>query len=268
MRHISREGKEPDAAWLAKANDLLQKLKDAPDKAARDAIIDQKSAVWGELKDWLLKLSHDKCWFSEAKDVYNHWHVEHFRPKKSAKDLDGTECEGYWWLAFDWKNFRICGSVGNSKKGTFFPLREGCHRIGVDGDTRLEDVMLLDPADEDDPSLLFFNPEGQAIVAPFVKDEWEKQRVEYSIERLKLGFDPLVRKRKTLWNECNNKINKYLEDLNLYHKDKTNLVAKNSYKEAAKALRKMICADEEFSAVAEACIKFRGDERVSRMLQH
>lgn len=56
--------------------------------------------------------------------------------------------------------------------------------------------MLLDPADEDDPSLLFFDPEGQAIVAPFVKDEWEKQRVEYSIEKLKLGFDPLVRKRK------------------------------------------------------------------------
>ena len=268
MRHISREGQEPDAAWLAKANDLLQKLRDAPDKAARDAIIDNKSAVWGELKEWLLKLSHDKCWFSEAKDVYSHWHVEHFRPKKSARDLDGAECEGYWWLAFNWKNFRICGSVGNSKKGTFFPLRDGCNRIGVDGDTRLEDVMLLDPADEDDPSLLFFDPEGQAIVAPFVKDEWEKQRVEYSIERLKLSFDPLVRKRKTLWIECNNKINKYLEDLTLYHNDKTNLVAKNSYKEAAKALRKMIRADEEFSAVAEACIKFRGDERVNRMLKH
>lgn len=267
MRYISRDGKTPDAAWVAKANDLLQKLKDAPDKAARDAIIDSKSAFWGELKKWLLSLSYEKCWFSEAKDVYNHWHVEHFRPKKSAKDLDGTECEGYWWLAFDWKNFRICGDVGNSKKGTFFPLREGCQRVGADGDHRLEDVMLLDPADADDPALLFFDPEGQAIAAPFVKDEWEKKRIMYSVERLKLDFDPLVKKRKTLWFECNNKINQYLDDLSIYHKDKTNLIAKHSYKEAARELRNMTRAESEFSAVAEACIVFRGDERVSRILQ-
>jgi uncharacterized protein (TIGR02646 family) len=267
MRYISREGKQPDAAWLTKANKLLQQLKDAPDKATRDAIIDGNKPVWGELKDWLLSLSHDKCWFSEAKDVYNYWHVEHFRPKKYAINIDGTKSDGYWWLAFDWKNFRICGSVGNTKKGTHFPLREGCPRIAVDGDTRLEDVMLLDPADEDDPALLFFDPEGQAIAAPFVKDEWEKRRVEYSIERLKLNYDPLARKRKTLWNECNTKINKYLSDLEVYLKDKTNLVAKNSSKEAARDLRSMTRAHKEFSAVAEACIRFRGDARVNRLLQ-
>jgi len=78
------------------------------------------------LKDWLLKFSNGKCWFSEAKDTFSHMDVEHFRPKKSAKDLNGVEREGYWWLTFDWHNYRICGNVGNRKKGTFFPLSPGC----------------------------------------------------------------------------------------------------------------------------------------------
>src|SRR5689334_14548604 len=143
MRHISIAGKKPDDAWLAKAEALLTELQQAPDRAARNLIIDQRAALWGELKEWLLTLSHQKCWFSEAKDCFNHWHVEHFRPKKSAKDADGTEYDGYWWLAFNWTNFRICGSVGNAKKGTFFPLRPNCARVQPFGDVRLEDHQLL-----------------------------------------------------------------------------------------------------------------------------
>jgi hypothetical protein len=55
--------------------------------------------MWGELKNWLLALSHQKCWFSEAKDSFQYWDLEHFRPKANAKNLDGSEREGYWWLA-------------------------------------------------------------------------------------------------------------------------------------------------------------------------
>src|SRR5690348_1321805 len=85
-------------------------------------LINAKSKVWGGLKDRLLGLSKQKCWFSEAKDCFQDWDVEHFRRKSSAKNLDGSEREGYWWLSFDWKNMRVCRRVGNNKKGTFFPL--------------------------------------------------------------------------------------------------------------------------------------------------
>ena len=95
MRHIPLRDQEPDAAWLIKASRLLDELKAAHDAAARDKIIDDNSAVWGELKQWLLHLSHQKCWFSEAQDGFSHWDVEHYRPKKSAKDADGTSYEGY-----------------------------------------------------------------------------------------------------------------------------------------------------------------------------
>ena len=126
MRHIPLHDQAPAPEWVLEANDLLAQLRAAPDAAARNAIIDANSGVWGALKQWLLALSHQKCWFSEAKDCFSHWDVEHYRPKKSAKDVDGTEHDGYWWLAFDWQNFRICGNAGNRKKGTFFPLRGNC----------------------------------------------------------------------------------------------------------------------------------------------
>ena len=90
MRYIPLHETTPDdQAWLDKAEALLQQMIDAPNDDERKKIIDANSRVWGELKMWLLSLSHNKCWFSEARDCFNHWDVEHFRPKKSAKDLDG-----------------------------------------------------------------------------------------------------------------------------------------------------------------------------------
>jgi len=267
MRHIPFARREPSDAWKVKAGELLARLNQAPDRDTRNAIIDANSSVWGELKDWLLEISHQKCWFSEAKDCFSHWHVEHFRPKKSAKDADGTEHDGYWWLAFDLTNFRICGSVGNTKKGTFFPLRPMCARIGPQGDIRLEDPQLLDPADADDPGLLSFDFEGNAIVAPGVTDEWETARVLYSIEKLKLDFGPLADKRKTVWAECWARILEYLRELHLYHADKQNPVARASYKQAASSLRSMIREESELSSVARACIYASGDQRVISVLQ-
>ena len=82
----------------------------------RNEYIDSNSAHWGELKEWLKVLSKGKCWFSEVRELYSHYDVEHFRPKKEAKNLDKTIRDGYWWLAFDYTNYRLCGNVGNRKK--------------------------------------------------------------------------------------------------------------------------------------------------------
>jgi hypothetical protein len=92
---------------------------------------------------------------------------------------------------FDWQNFRICGSAGNRRQSTFFPLRPGCARVGPHGDVRYEDAQLLDPIDEDDPGLLSFNMEGRAIPAAHLTDAWEKARVEYSSTDTTLTFPRL-----------------------------------------------------------------------------
>jgi hypothetical protein len=266
MRHIPLLSQTPDAVWLTKAQDLLAALETATTSDERKKIIDDNSNVWGEMKPWLLTLSHQKCWFSEAKDCFSHWDVEHYRPKKSAKDLDGTEHEGYWWLAFQWQNFRICGNAGNRKKGTYFPLRPGCRRRGHGDDVRREEPQLLDPTNVDDPVLLSFNLEGSAIPAPHITDLWEKERVTYSVERYNLDFNPLKDKRKAVWSDCNTAVKEYLSELALYHKDSTNETAKSGVKQAARKIRAMVHETKELSAVARACVMSMGDERVKNLL--
>lgn len=267
MRYIPLKDQHPDQAWVDKANVILEKMRNAPDDDARKKIIEDNSKVWGELKEWLLSLSYQKCWFSEAKDCFNHWDVEHYRPKKSAKDENKTENMGYWWLAFDWTNFRICGNVGNRKKGTFFPLKEGNKRAGPTDDIRLEEPTLLDPADPDDPSLISFNVEGEAILMPGCTDPWETYRVEYSIERYNLNnYPPLVSERKKTWSNCWETVKQYLDELNSYKKTNSP-IARQQFKEKARQIRAMLNPDQEFSAVVRACLISTGDDRVVGLLR-
>jgi hypothetical protein len=267
VRHIPLGMQVPETNWIKRADALLAQLRGAPDATARNDIIDRNSALWGELKEWLLRLSHGKCWFSEAKDCFSHWDVEHYRPKKSAKDEDGTAHDGYWWLAFDWNNFRICGNAGNRKKGAYFPLRDGCVRSPPFGDLRFEQPTLLDPVDDDDPVLLFFNLEGRAVPAPHVTDDWERARVTCSIDRYNLDFPPLMNGRKTVWGECWNRLQEYLREVALCKSDPTNVIARDRVKQAAKRVRELIREDREFSAVARACIESAGDPRVAGLLR-
>jgi len=82
-----------------------------------------------------------------------------------AKQLDGTERDGYWWLAFDWRNYRISGAIGNRPnrgeddeirgKADYFPLREGSPvATGPECNLRDELIYFLDPTDANDPLLL------------------------------------------------------------------------------------------------------------------
>lgn len=278
MRYIPllecQPGKDGDAAenakitaWLTKAENLKKEMEAAPDDDARKKIIDDNSAFWGEMKNWLLKLSHNKCWFSEAKDCISHWEVEHFRPKKSIKDDNGTEPIGYWWLAFDWQNYRICGNVPNRKKGSYFPLKKSCKRAGPGEDYRTEKPLLLDPADPDDPSLISFDLSGNAILSPDITDPWEVDRVNYSIERYNLNsYSLLVDQRKLVWSDCWNLIRQYLSELDCYYRTDSP-IAHQMYREKAKQIRGLVKEEKPFSSVARACILSTGDKRVMRLLQ-
>lgn len=265
MRHI-RITAAPDASWLKDADAILAQLQQAPDPVSRNAIIDANDHLWGKLKTWLLSFSHQKCWYSETKDCFNHPEVEHYRPKKSAWDVDGTVHEGYWWLAFDWKNYRICGNVGNRKKGNYFPLRPGNGRISPGGDTRYEVPLLLDPLDPEDPNLLSFDLEGRAKPAADVHDDWQRTRVEYSIRRYRLDFGPLADQRKIVWSECARRIEDYKRELAIYQKDQSNQIAHQAAKAAMAQLRELIREEKELSAVARACVWSSGDDNVRKVL--
>ena len=178
-------------AWLAKSAQLVAELAalDAAGKRAeRNALIDANSTHWGALKEWMLALSAGKCWFSEVRELYSHYDVEHFRPKKEAKALDPSLRDGYWWLAFDYMNFRVCGNVGNRKKGGWFPLKDGslCSTHAQQCEES-ETRYLLDPIDDDDVSLIAFDEEGK-VIPMLGSSAWEQKRVNETVKRLKLAI--------------------------------------------------------------------------------
>jgi hypothetical protein len=249
MIHVNYpNGKKPSKAWIKKANALTNALKAAPDKQARDKIIDDNSRVWGEIKGWLRSFSYGKCWFSEARDKYSHLQVEHFRPKKEAKDPDR---DGYWWRAFDYLNYRLCGSVGNAKKGSYFPLRTETEAAKCPDDNCDDEApLLIDPTVEGDVMLLTFADGGMAIAAQ--SDGWQHERAKRSIELYKLNeHPPLSRAREDVWTKC--RLDVYeLEILLAEQNNKYSPSRQKDINAIAKRLADRARPTSEFSSVARA----------------
>lgn len=269
MRFIDLDEFEPDEEWLKEAEELTKKLIELHEKddiEGRNKLIDDNSKFWGRIKEDLLKLSNGKCWFSEARDIFSHVDVEHFRPKKEAKSLDGTVRDGYWWLAFDYHNYRICGNVGNRKKGGWFPLQDGSVISTYEYPCEESEVpYLLDPTDPDDVNLLAFDEEGKPIPAPGIS-EWEKLRVKVTIERLKLYEHAILpQERRKIWQEMS-------REIKLYQRYKArcitggNPAAKAKVIEHARRIKGMTKESKELSSVAKWCVLFRNDPQLTRLV--
>lgn len=256
-------------AWLTKSAQLITELAalDAAGKRdERNALIDVNNANWGALKEWLLALSAGKCWFSEVRELYSHYDVEHFRPKKEAKALDATVRDGYWWLAFDYMNFRVCGNVGNRKKGGWFPLKDGslCSSYAQpceESETR----YLLDPIDDDDVTLIAFDEEGKVIPMPGIS-AWEQARVHETVKRFKLNEHvPLAEARRKIWQ----KVDQLIAD---FTKAKArcgtgnNPAAKAKLIEVRARIRELTHPNAELSAVARWCLLVRNDSQLSKLI--
>jgi len=250
-------------SWLKTSDeyfDELERLDTAGDVKGRNQFIDDHSAHWGQLKAWLKALSKGKCWFSEVKELYSHYDVEHFRPKKEAKNQDKSIRDGYWWLSFDYTNYRLCGNVGNRKKGGWFPLHEGSACSSYQ-----RQCEELDPTDEGDVSLIAFDEEGKAIPAPR-SSEWERLRATETIERLKLNeHGDLAEARRKVWN-------KVLFEIGQYEKYKArcnqagNPAAKQKMRTHCLNIKKLTSTEAELSSVAKWCIFFHEDAQLSSLV--
>lgn len=254
-------------AWQLESSRLigeLTKLDAAGKIKERNELIDQNGGHWGKLKPWLLALSGGKCWFTEARDIASHLDVEHFRPKKAARNVKGPERDGYWWLAFDYMNFRIAGTVPNRKKGAWFPLRYGspCSTSArrCEGD---EVPYFLDPANAHDVTLLAFDEEGKAVPAPGIP-RWDYVRVKRTVDRLKLSeHQALAEERRKVWQNTTKLINKYLQAL---AEAGTSAAARERVKSAARDIVCLTKPEAELSAVAKWCVRLRNDPQLSRLV--
>ena len=180
---------------------------------------------WNQLQPTMLGLSNNKCWYSEAPIGNGDFEVDHFRPKSSAKEkIDYTDpksksrvlkANGYWWLAYEWSNYRLSGGLANKRrrdrlgdceevhgKGDYFPL--DCSDVGRiandEENTNCEIPILLDPLCQEDVSLLTFDSNGEVISAGL--NDYEHDRVLQSIFYYHLDLDQLNKERLMAWNDC------------------------------------------------------------------
>ncbi|MEP4095799.1 hypothetical protein [Reichenbachiella sp.] len=254
MIYIDRTGHIPDVAWTARADNLTQDLLDAPDTAARNKIIDDNQGIWGELKDFLLGISQNKCWYSEARDAYAHYHVDHFRPKKEALGIDKKDKGGYWWLAFQWTNYRVCGGAGNVRKGAKFAVKANKANQPTEP---IEDEIIhfLDPCEEEDVLKITFNEHGE--ITPITATGWDNQRTLYTIESLNLNFKLLKEKRKEIWTKCSMLL-KETQNLMAQNDTAPSATRKGQIKEKIRQLKELVKSTSEFSATAKACLQSAG----------
>ncbi len=241
----------PLKKWLEKAQEITEQLKNATSENERKTIIEENEEHWRDeiFRNWLIAQFYGKCWYSEAKESVSFYHVDHFRPKGRVKDINGLYREGYWWLAFEWTNYRISGQFINVQKRDMFPLLCGDPAKPFDDySLEIESPLLLDPCIKTEASLISFNESGEATYVKGIDDQ-DKLRANQTIDILGLNERKcLVENRLAKWNECK-------EEILTYTNAPKNPILKKVYKAlAVNKLKKMIKEQEEFSSVALACI--------------
>jgi len=259
MRKVKLTG-APPAEWVQDAEAVTQQLRAATDEAARNAIIDANQGLWRDdrIREWLLSQFNDKCWYSEAHESVSSIHVDHYRPKCRVKqELGGTTEDGYWWLAFDWTNYRICGQLLNVKKGDLFPIIEG---VRCDANNpvslHLEAPYLIDPLTDETCLISYDEDEDgvRAVVAAGIQEP-ESTRAEKTIEIMGLNLrDRLNRKRGDFWDTCKLHIADYKNAPGPY------ALRKIAQASAKTELKKMVGYDKEFSSVVAACVRKHAPE--------
>ncbi len=276
MRYVDIDLLKFPGGWQARADQALNGLRteiataEVQARAAggdvgaarRNAITEglnkrARQEVWRSLASNLAALCNNKCWYSESTNPTSDKNVDHFRPKsRVAEDPDH---EGYWWKAFDWRNYRYASQWCNQRrvddegrtsggKSDRFPLQTGSFRAQQEADDiNQEDAMLLDPVDPDDWKLLTFRPDGYPTPAK-ENGTPEYERGAISIEVYHLNHNELVNDRRLLAGE----VQRTIEDMETLRPQISHPGACRLYKRQQKELLRFIHPNTPYSAAALA----------------
>ncbi|ENW18019.1 TIGR02646 family protein [Acinetobacter haemolyticus NIPH 261] len=206
-------------AWRSMADQAKAELIAAPDEEARKAILKKaaSSNVWRDFYNLLPDSLKRKCWYCEAEDIRSDMPIDHFRPKNKVED--DKQHDGYWWLAFDWENYRCACTFCNSRrvfdeteggKACRFPLENPGERAFTHTDQiklNNERPYFLDPFNLDDEKLLWFDNDGLPIANPSATSE-QQTKVNNSIEIFHLHESRIVRARNLIRLEVERQVRK------------------------------------------------------------
>ena len=183
MRYIDFSLINPDdpevRRWVGKASRKLAALSSLTTHTERKAFLDSNK-VWNDFKPILIRYFGEKCWYSECDLTGSFGDVDHFRPKLRSTDENNNAIldEGYWWLAYDYLNYRLscekCNRpFGDGGKRDCFPLRQGTMPAIF---PQKDDIpLLLDPCVLQDVQLIDCDETGEII--SLSRDSYERIRV-------------------------------------------------------------------------------------------
>jgi uncharacterized protein (TIGR02646 family) len=214
------------------------------------------------MKPKLKQVSFSKCWYCESKEIRADKAVDHFRPKSAV--FESPSHKGYWWLAFDWRNFRyscqycneyridaVSGATGG--KATRFPLFDERGRQTVPGSLSSERPLLLDPVVRNDVKLLTFYADGMARPRESNKRLRNYRRAKISIELYNLNQSDLQDLRRVLFHQVTERV----QDGDVYYSEHSggSTSAKTGFTRVVKELHEMIDQKSSYSMAARAALK-------------
>jgi hypothetical protein len=273
---IRIEGKI-SADWAERAKAALEEVRRAAE-ADRARIINsgKYQKIWTDLKELLWEASCHKCWYCESIDDRSDNAVDHFRPKNRIAESRDSGHNGYWWLAFEWRNYRFtctfCNSyrksaAGGGGKQDHFPLWNEMKRAKKPEDPLEEErPLLLDPTEVADCAELTFDDNGMAV--PIVTKEGNPYRFERATQTIKLchlNHPTIVERRAMLMR----KIRVYLKEADAFYRKREgdDATAEAAYKWKLRDIYYLIVQEAPYSAAARATIgATRGESVAARDL--
>jgi hypothetical protein len=250
-------------AWKKKSEDFTALILAEADLAERHKLIDKHKNHWRapELIEWLSDINFEKCWYTETKFGGDYQEVEHYRPKKGTKNRDGKDHlthSGYYWLAFELSNYRLCKSRPNRKKGTFFPIVDERFRANSNAESwRDERPFFLDPLKSADVLLLSFDDNGIPVARDGIH-ETDISRVKFTIDKYFLDERVLNLRRRETWQASRILYYSYLNATK--EANDTNSVALLTKAEVELGkLKAMFAPEAEFSSVAKESLMKLGE---------
>jgi hypothetical protein len=255
------------------AKQLLQKP-----EAARTAFIDEKrEETWAhpEVLEALRAVVGNKCWYSEVPLEGADPNVDHFRPKGQVREVDAnlnptkTKVGGYWWLAFEFLNFRLAAMHANQRrtdtdtnggKWDFFPVRGARAAECTSCGAITEDYLALDPCKPSDVRLLWFDPDGKPCAARWrgkaLRDE-DAERVRASIWLYHLDKQELHARRSKHVQDIMKDLRKADKNYSLWAPESAqpNLQAKAGFDEKVAEIKIKISPQSDFSGAKRSAVR-------------
>jgi hypothetical protein len=182
--------------------------------------------------------------------------VDHLKRFKRQIDLTESKREGYWWLAFELDNLRLCGQIMNREhKKSYFPVFPGT--FVASSNCRkpwLERPVFLDPVEPGDVELVAYAEDGRMHSKPDA-DKEERFRVEKTNECFGLSaYQPLVEARQKIWQTCIGQIHEYMKSKERETHHGWDPALEKEQRMILRSLRQMIMPSAPFASVAASCL--------------